>query len=452
MARGWTAVGVEHAAAVEKLMHAAGLADARVALRAFTALHALGVPSRPAARWLAELGHTTAVDWVRAGFTELEDALVWRRSRFSAERASRWARVAAGPDSARAWMRHVSDAPEDAARWVAAGVEDPREAALLSDAGVAPEEIAEWTLLGVTGSSSVLGWRARWDAETAHRWVGALDVALDEAWVWSSSVDGDLARATAWHESGIRAPGEIAAWAAAGCDVGEAAAWLRAGFGPEQARNWSSAGYDAASGPAWAAVVDTPHSADQWQSVCSGGPEEVGAWVRSGVEEPARALELQRIGLTGRSYALLVDEHEPSELPKALRRQAIHHAGLALEDDLITLDVTAFAASEAVARLDVLSQAAARSDEAALKVRHGWPHLTLELMAAVPDARYVRGGEKAALWKALREGGLPAVRQGDSGAPDAVHWLTEEGNSTILKLTQLPVTDEFLSLERLGSE
>lgn len=416
----------------------------------------------------------------------------------------RWRSVVPHPQHVVA-LRDAGLDVEAVLTWRNHGFDDPTRMVALRQRGIAPESAKAWSDLGLSQPEEMVEWQRRWDPGSAARWLDAAGGTIEEAWRWTNTVDcpDEVARwielgfvTSAWVEDVIRAVGrpapeslhtveqlvragvqapepahpwlqdtpvkDVERWVAIGALAPEqAAAWSDAGIGLTSAELWTSMDVPVAEAVEWLELGLEPEAARIWceglaspqeaRTWLSAGvdPDEAIGWLTSGVQGPDRACELAAIGFSHTSYAAAIAGKDEREIHRVIRAQAIHAAGLALEDDLLTIAFEDPGDDPEGALLTVarVAAAAAASGEVHLQVVHGAPHLSAAAIHAVPDARYVRGRLKARLFDALCSGELAAL-----GAPLGVHQLSEDGlpqmdgPATVLHLEPSDPAEEYLRI------
>lgn len=382
------------------------------------------------------------------GFRDLDAAVLWRDGRFSPERARTWSAISDTPSAANAWSRLLADDASVAEQWREAGCASAGDAAPFVKAGLAVSDVASWRAAGVANADEIVAWATRWSVATAAEWTQALGQSIDAAWGWHEFTNGELPEASRWLKSGVPTAVNAATWLAGGFTAVDAQLWSSHGFDVDDAAVWAAGEYAPEDAASWRNALSHAHErplpalADAWRSL---GIHLVDAidWLATDVRDPMRALSLSSIGLSAGAYDELRKEHSAAQLPAALRRQAVTYAGLGLEDDIVTLDITGEGVDLIPSAVSEVVSAAARAGEAAVKIRHGWPHLTPDAIAAIPDARYVRGGEKVSLLRMLAASGPAELRVGISS--ESAWSIVDGGNSTLLPLSPpADGTTEFL--------
>jgi hypothetical protein len=303
--------------------------------------------------------------------------------------------------------------------------------------------VLEWANLGVTDPDRLRRVSAQWALDEAQAWCARLQADLAGAEAWAAATQAELTVAAALAGAGVSTPAEAGRWLASGSiddalrwldagaddvDVAEAyttaagstgagIAWLRAKVDLHGVRAWVAAGFDAGDGVRWMTTGFAPQDARVWVSHGVDLPAEAGAWHDLGME-PSRVPQLRQLGITCDSLARAARAGvEPDALVAA---EALDRLGLTVHDRTECAEIERLSPAEIDVALDRLVRFAAATGSETVAVRHGAPHLDVALMAAVPDARYLRGGAKAYLWRQLGAGFTTTAGTVDAaGADDA---------------------------------
>jgi uncharacterized membrane protein YeaQ/YmgE (transglycosylase-associated protein family) len=451
------------------------------------------LPADVAARWRDAGFYQTPETVILGGEIEVPPSQVLKGSaRWSVEEARRWVEaVVAPPAEAWAWRAELDGSLSQAKAWRRLGARRAREVGgvreAAAEAGV-EDAIAFAKRAGELGASNlraITAWLAsdeaphalRWlelDAHAIFRWrrLGAIrdktlfnntlrwgDVATSEAWTdladrdldtagrWHTATGGDAREAMAWRRATFDDPDEVSAWRDLDVSPATAGSWKTAGFPtPADAGPWEMAGHAPQDAAGWRSAVGEPSAADQWRRFGFGRPAEALGWTRAGVTDPSRARELATVGVDAATYAALAAQHVGEALRRALLEVTVQQAGLDIAGGVITVHVSG--ETDALPRLRDVLDAAWRCGETAGRVRHGGAPLLIEAIAAVPGARYVRGGEKAQLWERLWRGEVPVVAdagrldRGDTGPQE----LMSDGAETLVRLAENQAAEEFFVL------
>lgn len=453
LAERWRAIGPWSARDAVRLVDAINAPSLAAATNVFEEFLALGVAAPDVLAWVSEFSLRTAVGWARAGFKDITVARRWRGARFSAERAATWAAVVDDPEDAGKWARLTGDDVKVAAKWRTTGFVSADDAAPFIKQGLEPAQVAAWAAIGVTTPADVVRWHEDWQLAEATAWTRRLAMPIDSAWEWRQFTNSDLDEARSWVSSAIATPAAATAWIKHGFNVGDARTWSRAGFDVVAAHAWRQADFAIGEAQEWRKVLadleksPSPLRADEWRRSRITAAQ-AGQWIKAEVATPARARQIGTIGLSAADYAALRNEHSAAELPAVLRREAITHAGLTLEDDVPTMQLEGRDPSGLEIEIRRVTAAAARAGEARVKVRHGWRHLSPAAVRAVPEARYVRGGEKAALLRLLWSD--PPSELDETLGSEGAWELTDDGAATVLRLRAREGGDEFLILNEVA--
>ncbi len=467
---------------------ACGLVSADLARTSAEALHVPLADLPPLLASLADAGVTVdeAATW-RPGHSP-EEMLEWIAVGVStAAKAKQWTSLGQSPSAVPAWRIDDLDplvaagrwlpagfAVQDAMAWIRSGVADATEATLAMGAGLGPGAVGAWRGLGASSLPDALEWSERWSIDDARGWVARFP-SLELAYEWHRLALGDMDVATRLADRHQLTPARVDALMASGYDaagvanlldgfdtatvspesamalcatlpVSVAVAWTRAGFlSPSDVEDWRGRGFDVEGASQWKATVKSAGVAAEWRSA-GATAREAGLWCSSGIARPGEAAELVAIGLTAEGYGRLMAQHGKQGIAAALRRQAVEYAGLTLTSDEVTVDITDLGDELIHEAMSLTIRACAAAGEARLLVHHGAPHLSPEMVAALPDARFVRGREKVAV------AALLSSTSYDGAEPSELGGVVHAGQpcGTVTAITLRPTgAARFLTIQEL---
>lgn len=328
----------------------------------------------------------------------------------------------------------------------------------LAAVGVHPVVAAEW--IGQFSAGTVVGWATHFESvDAAMRWKGSRFSSIRAA-NWAA-VTADPVEAKSWIRVTGKDPSAAAAWISVGVEASSRAAeFLDSALQPSDVGGWALLGVTTPDeivrwGERWSLEVAgrwtrrlrlSVNGAWEWFGHGESDLDEAALWVTAGVDVPDRAGELSEIGLNAETYSEIRAATNDAELRSALRVAAVGNAGLTLEDGIVTFPIEGSDPESIEDRLRRVCDAAARAGESELQVRHGWPHLSLSAIEAVPEARYVRGMEKVALLRFLSTDPPPEL---DLTSGSDMGWgVADDGAVTTIRLRPNSSPEEFLVLDR----
>lgn len=419
-----------------------------------------------------------AIEWLPAGEPDrsdgLQDLIQW------CELGAAVADVGSLRDSwslatAALWTGRLSLAPIDALAWERTGLPlavctawagvlfGPTDATAFTAIGVDSAEASAWRSIGVVDVVDVERARARWTALEATKWIPAIAVTEPQAWELHELVGGDLALALSFRRRGVEDQPTIERWMLA--FEPSPAPWLEAGFDdlevalswhtlnvqPADAREWLNTGFALDDAPEWMAIGMDPATAAKW-SAAVGSAQATLRWLENGILSPADALASRALNLEPTDSSVLLrlglSPSSLSDLPEherigAAKTAAMARCGLRYTPSppSVEVDVADLPPEDVLAVADHALAAAAAVGECTLRIRHGAPKLDLRAVRLLPEARYVRGGQKAELWCGLLAGRLSKDPPLDTDPGGETTTLT-------IDATELELADLLASIDR----
>lgn len=337
----------------------------------------LGMTSKQASSWISnDISADQAGEWREVGVSLYEIAIQWLNHGFvptsarswttltDPEDARRWTDQGFSPELATPWITEGLSVWESQT-WLAAGVEEAASAREFASADIPVDEAVLWLSIGLTAGQAIEE-RRHWDPATCRMWM-QLPIELSLARDWSKLHPfADIERFCCAGCSG----NQIVQWLEDGLDLVDTFEWVESGFlSPEIALPWRTEAFSGMSARRW---------------------YEVGA-------EPslARAMEDVRLPVRMASHVSAVARDEEVDYPTAIWRATLDDSHVPRERDLplFSPDMGCSSTEDLQEFADTLFSGGASH----MLVRHRAPHLTSEMIQALPQARILKGSVKKSL-------------------------------------------------------
>lgn len=394
----WIGIGITDPTAVEEWLDL-GLSFDET--QVWSVNNGLSMSATEAQTWLvANFKSNAAWEWVQSGFRTESSARQWLDEGFepvsardwlaaeTAENAKRWSQHGFTPDSASPWIvRRFS--VDDALEWRAVGVADAVDALLLRDNQVPISETIEWLELGLIPAEFVVE-REHWTPGDFARWT-QLSFPRVRLRLWHASTNFDFVRALCDFSC---TEIEIQTWIDSGLDVDQALPWLKQGIRDASvSHKWDAIGFNASLALPWIELQVEP--------------------------DLARYMSDLNLGVDLAPLASIIHLEEEVDYPTAVWRASLTSAGIDRIGDIPAFTPPHGCCDEDTLRIFLHTTMLGGADIVA--VRHMAPHLSKQMLEAVPLARPVRGSVKKHLF------GLDEVSMGrmqlsdDTTDPDVIH-------------------------------